>query len=290
MAAMVQAPCAPCVGVDAEALAAEAYTRMALVYEERVVPRFEPIARRTVERAALRAGEHVLDAGCGTGLATLLAAQVVGPQGHVVGLDLSEGQLGVAVGKAGLRGVANVRFERGDLLRYRPPRPFDAALCNLGLPADAAAGLAALRRALRPGGMLSIACWANHGNESFDAHRAIIERFRVPDPSPEVAASRATAASRKSLRAQTGDAHALRSLLEGAGFAAARVEPSTYDVRFEGWRAYHGFLLAWGWTEAEVRALPGPVRDALHEALAERFGEASFVDPWTVLHATARAP
>ena len=58
------------------------------------------INHRLVGDARLRDGQRVLDVGCGTGYPALLAAHAVGPQGHVVGLDLAEAMLTVARRKA----------------------------------------------------------------------------------------------------------------------------------------------------------------------------------------------
>ena len=45
--------------------------------------------RRTVERLRLRRGAHVLDVCCGTGASALPAAEAVGPEGHVIAVDLA---------------------------------------------------------------------------------------------------------------------------------------------------------------------------------------------------------
>lgn len=272
-----------------DALVAAEYTRMALVYEERAAPRFAPIARRTVDLAALRPGERVLDVGCGTGLATLMAAEAVGPSGEVAGVDLSEGQLGVAAGRAALRGLANVRWQMAHAARLPFEAAFDAAISNLGIPADTEPVLAAMRRALRPGGRLSIAEWEDGRTPSFDAFHAIVQARRVAEPGPELRAAREAMARRRGDRKRWGSVEGFRAALERAGFRGVEVRPTAYDVRFEGWRALYDFEVAWGWTEAEVRALPGPEREALHRDLAARFGEGPFVDRWALLHATASA-
>ncbi|HSX79871.1 MAG TPA: methyltransferase domain-containing protein, partial [Candidatus Saccharimonadia bacterium] len=71
-------------------------------------------AARLVERAALQPGERVLDAGTGTGHAALDAAAVVGPDGHVTGVDISAAMLAHARRKAQEAGLANVDFREGD--------------------------------------------------------------------------------------------------------------------------------------------------------------------------------
>jgi ubiquinone/menaquinone biosynthesis C-methylase UbiE len=275
-------------GSGADAVVMQEYTRMALVYEERVAPRFAPLAARTVADAAIGPGMRVLDVGCGTGLATLLAGERVGPQGEVVGVDFSEGQLGIAQGKAALRGLAQVRFERRDALASPYRGEFDAAISNLGMPLEADRALAGMRLALRDGGRVSIAAWEDGANPTFDAFRALVEQLRVETPPPELALARQAMASRKELRRRWGSPEAWRGALEGAGFREVRVARVAYEVPFQGWRALYDFLLAWGWTEQEVRALPGPDREALHAALAARW-PSPFVDRWGLLHATGTA-
>ncbi len=65
----------------------------------------------------LQAGETVLDLGSGTGKICFIAAQVVGPQGRVIGVDMTEEMLGVARQSAPVvaerLGYANVEFRRG---------------------------------------------------------------------------------------------------------------------------------------------------------------------------------
>jgi len=60
-----------------------------------------PQAARLVALAALRPGERVLDAGCGPGTATVIAAEGVGPGGAVVAVDVAEDMLARA--RAGCR-------------------------------------------------------------------------------------------------------------------------------------------------------------------------------------------
>jgi SAM-dependent methyltransferase len=57
---------------------------------------YGPGTRRLLRGAGLRRGMRVADVGCGVGLVTALLAQLVGPEGHVVGLDRSGAQLAQA--------------------------------------------------------------------------------------------------------------------------------------------------------------------------------------------------
>ena len=55
-----------------------------------------PIAGQVIAMANIHPGDRVLDVGCGTGVLTFLAARNAGTQGHVVGIDLSDGMLAKA--------------------------------------------------------------------------------------------------------------------------------------------------------------------------------------------------
>src|SRR5205823_5027405 len=67
------------------------------LYERYLVPTmFGPWAADLVALATLRAGDHVLDVACGTGIVARRAAEQVGSGGRVVGLDLNAGMLAVA--------------------------------------------------------------------------------------------------------------------------------------------------------------------------------------------------
>ena len=54
------------------------------------------IRRKAVDRLELKRGERVLEVGCGTGRNLALLREAVGPEGHVYGVDLSDGMLAEA--------------------------------------------------------------------------------------------------------------------------------------------------------------------------------------------------
>jgi SAM-dependent methyltransferase len=102
-------------------------------------------------------GEAVLDLGCGAGFDALVAAQLVGPGGRVVGIDLSPEMLAVArAGRAGT-GLARVGFAEAqvEVLPF-PDAAFDVVLSNgvLNLVPDKPCVVREIFRVLRPGGRL----------------------------------------------------------------------------------------------------------------------------------------
>jgi ubiquinone/menaquinone biosynthesis C-methylase UbiE len=108
---------------------------------------------------ALSPGDGVLDVGCGTGNFTRDFARAVGPDGLVVGLDVSQTMLARAVRDTEAAGLDQVAYVRGDA-EDAPfvDQSFDAVCCfaALNLFADPYAALDSFARVLAPGGRLAI--------------------------------------------------------------------------------------------------------------------------------------
>jgi SAM-dependent methyltransferase len=85
---------------QAKAKAAATYDAAADHFDDEPLQFWERIGSRTVARLGLSAGAHVLDVGCGTGASALPAAQAVGRDGFVVGVDLAARLLDRARAKA----------------------------------------------------------------------------------------------------------------------------------------------------------------------------------------------
>jgi arsenite methyltransferase len=108
----------------------------------------------------LRPGERVVDVGCGAGMDSLIAARMVGPEGQVIGVDMTPAMLQKARQAAAESKVANVEFREG----YGEALPVadgwaDVVISNgvLNLMPDKAAALQEMARVLKPGGRLQIA-------------------------------------------------------------------------------------------------------------------------------------
>jgi len=110
--------------------------------------------------ADLQAGETVLDLGSGSGMDALYAAGLVGPTGHVYGVDFTQEQLDKARRIADDAGLAHVEFREGRIEALPlDDASVDCVISNgvINLCPDKKAVFAEAARVLRPGGRLAIA-------------------------------------------------------------------------------------------------------------------------------------
>jgi len=115
-----------------------------------------PLTRRLCEDAGMSAGMKVLEVGCGAGDVTLQLAKLVGPGGHVVGVDSNPAILEIASKRAQVAGLQNVSFMSGDILTITLDDNFDAVVGRLILVhvQDKVALLRRVSAQVRPGGLV----------------------------------------------------------------------------------------------------------------------------------------
>jgi ubiquinone/menaquinone biosynthesis C-methylase UbiE len=190
-------------------------------YERYFVPAIgEPVARDLIDRAALRAGERVLDVACGTGVVTRLASEQVGVTGTVAGLDVNPGMLAVAR-SATPPGTSIDWHQASAEAMPLPDEAFDVVLCQMGLQfmADKPAALSEMRRVLAAGGRLIL---------------------NAPGPTPQPMAVMAQALATHVRPEAAGFVHAvfslhddeeLRGLVEAAGFTDVVVDRHSKTLR-----------------------------------------------------------
>jgi arsenite methyltransferase len=112
------------------------------------------------ELGRLSVGERVLDLGCGAGSDSLVAAQMVGPEGSVTGIDMTPEMLAKARRAATEMGAANVEFVEGEIeLLPFADESVDVVISNgvIDLLPDKDTVFAEIYRVLRPGGRIQLA-------------------------------------------------------------------------------------------------------------------------------------
>ena len=128
--------------------------------EERLIQQsqlYDAVTRRFFREAGISSGMKVLDIGSGAGDVALTAAELVGPAGAVVGVDVNPAILETARVRAQAAGFTNVEFVAGDARTLDLGNDFDALTGRLVLMymADPADALKQLATRLRPGGIVA---------------------------------------------------------------------------------------------------------------------------------------
>jgi len=117
---------------------------------------FVPHTRQLLMEAGVTAGMRVLDVGSGSGDVSFLAADLVGPNGYVLGVDRSPAAVERARSRAYRRNLTNVSFELGDPALMHFEGLFDAIIGRFVLmyQVDPATSLKKMMRHLRQGGLV----------------------------------------------------------------------------------------------------------------------------------------
>jgi SAM-dependent methyltransferase len=177
-----------------------------------------PVSDALIDRARPKAGERILDVGCGAGATTMALAEKVGPNGRVLGLDVSAPMLARArhVAPKG----APVDFVLADATVYAfEPAAFDLLASRFGVMffADPALSFTNLRKALKPSGRLAFACWRDPRENPFfmTALQAVYKHApKLPPLGPEDPGPFSFASEKR-----------VRRILTEAGFVGIEMEP-----------------------------------------------------------------
>ena len=187
--------------------------------QERIDAQIAVFGERVLDEAGLGSGMRVLDVGCGCGATSLAAAQRVGPDGEVVGVDISTVMLARARERALETGLEQVTFLNADAqLHAFPAGHFDAVISRFGVMffEDPRAAFANLRGALTPTGSLVFACWRPPTENPWVLVplQAVASVLPPPEPPPPGAPGPFALA----------DPDRVNALLKDAGFGSIAVE------------------------------------------------------------------
>jgi SAM-dependent methyltransferase len=179
-----------------------------------------------MDRLNLLPGQRVIDLGCGAGRTTLELASRVSRDGQVVGVDIAAEMLARGRERAARLGTGNIEFLHADVQAHDLGEGrFDAAYSRFGVMffTDPAAAFANVRRALRPGGVLSFVCWQSVFDNEWmlipGAAVATVTGSLPPMPDPEEPGPMSLA-----------DPDRIRAVLDAAGFDSVAIAPHADQV------------------------------------------------------------
>jgi ubiquinone/menaquinone biosynthesis C-methylase UbiE len=182
-----------------------------------------PVSDILIDRAKAKAGERIVDVGCGCGATTIAFAQKVGPAGYVFGIDISAPMLARArqIAPAGIP----VDFALADATVYPfVSGSFDLVVSRFGVMffAKPAISFANMRTALRPSGRLTFACWREPRDNPWlmTPLQAVYKHVpKLPQLGPEDPGPFSFASEQRVIR-----------ILSEAGFSGIEMEPCNLSL------------------------------------------------------------
>lgn len=242
-----------------------------------------------------RAGDRVLDIGCGLGDTTIRLASLVGPTGHAHGVDVAERMIETAVEEAADAAIENVSFAVCDVELTRFEQGFDYVFSRMGTMffANPVAALRNVREALSAGGLLNMVVWRRKlDNEWLHSAELVVAEFLTE---PEESEAPRCGPGPFSM----ADADTVSDLLKHAGFEQIRLArqdlPYKIGDDLEQAVAFNmaigpaaEVLRMWGGRVDEVRpAIAAALREALAQFVVDGGAVVAPASTWAV---TARAP
>lgn len=140
-----------------------------------------------IDAAGIAPGHDVLDIGCGCGQSTLEIARRIGPDGSVLGVDISAPMLQRAAKQAAEAGLSQASFRNADAQTHTfAEASADHVFSRFGVMffADPPGAFANLRNALRPSGRLTFLCWQPITENPWMLTPLLAAADHIPLPSP----------------------------------------------------------------------------------------------------------
>ncbi|MCZ7449298.1 class I SAM-dependent methyltransferase [Agrobacterium rhizogenes] len=196
-----------------------------VAYQARLDAMMAVFGHAAIEAAAPTTGERVLDVGCGAGASSLALASLVGRQGQVLGVDISEPLIARARELAPQDAPAHYLVADASSAEL-PKGAFDILFSRFGVMFfdDPAAAFTHMRRALRPRGRVAFVCWRGMAENDWvrlpmGAMKGILPPMTPPGPEAPGPFS-------------FGDQERVARILTTAGFTDVTIAPFDASIPF----------------------------------------------------------
>jgi ubiquinone/menaquinone biosynthesis C-methylase UbiE len=225
---------------------------------------FRPFEETLVEAVRAVAGRHVLDIGCGTGSTTVAIARQLGPQGRVVGLDISEPMIAAARTRAERERVP-ATFVHADAQTYAfEPASYDTIVSRFGVMFfdDSVRAFANVRRAAKDGAALRAIVWRSAEDNPF---MTAAERAAAP-LLPNLPVRRSDEPGQFAF----GDQRHVRGILERSGWSEIDIRPLDVECTMAE-KDLVAYLTRLGPVGVALQEAAGPTRTLVIDAARAAF-------------------
>jgi ubiquinone/menaquinone biosynthesis C-methylase UbiE len=161
-------------------LVAESYDKRADVYDNHVWA--QEWCQQLVDICPPKAGETILDVGCGSGNIAFQIAEKVGPEGSIIGVDIARKMIAHCNKKLKDTNFTNLTFEYGDAEQLDfPPNHFDRIYASAILPwlVSPQAAIRHWFELLKPGGWIGMTVWPSNSFVWGDGERQALRKYGV---------------------------------------------------------------------------------------------------------------
>jgi len=237
----------------------------------------QKINDKLIDLAKIKPGDKVLDLATGIGEPAVTAAKVVGPQGHVLAVDISSQMLSIARQRAAYLGLQDIiEFKESDIESlHLSPSSFDAVLCRWGLMflPNLDNALTNIFNTLKNGARIATAVWSSQSKTPFVGFpiSIITRELDVSDPN---ISSDSTTILRIPGPCSLADEMILKNSLDKAGFKDIHIERQTVTFEFDSVNDYVN----------HVKDIAAPLKAMLDKESASRQEEI-----WTVVAKEVKA-